>query len=92
MIFCREHGPGVGSPPGLASSLTRAFSTYKGRTIPVFRRNVAPSLCIKTFPVKPQVKLESRLTGHRVILTGRFLPLVHAISHIPIMEDVRRIR
>jgi hypothetical protein len=52
--------------------------------MPVGRGNFIPTLYAKASPVKAQVKLESRFKGLRAIPAGRFLPLLHVISHIPI--------
>jgi len=75
----------------LETSLKDAFYPYKCRATPIPRRNLALAWCLETLPDKAQVELESRLTGPRVNLLGTIFALGYTISHIPILEDARRI-
>ena len=90
MIFFRLRALRVGSPPALATFPTDALSPYNCSARLVLGRNLTPPQCIETLPDKMQIELESWLAGRRMNLAIGALALGRTISHIPILEDVRR--
>ncbi len=90
MIFYGREDWRAESPPGLA---TGAEAVFRDSNIKILNDSMAKldsSLLRINMLGKPQVELESRLTGLQVNLAGSALPLGHTISHIPILEDARR--
>ena len=75
----------------METGLKDAFYPYKRRSMPIPWGNLALAWCLESLPEKAQVELESRLTGPRVNLLGAIFALGYTISHIPILEDARRI-
>ena len=91
MILLSQAAWRVGSPPSLETGLNDAPYPYNCRTLRIPRRNLVVTWCVESLPDKAQVELESRLTGPRVDLLGAIFALGYTISHIPILEDARRI-
>ncbi len=81
----------VGSPSKLGTDTSDAVYPYRCRTMPVSPRNRASARCVECLPDKAQVALESRLTGRQSNPVGGTLLPGHIGSHIPILEDARRI-